>query len=58
MTRKPKPYATGHDELDRDLSLQEEVKAAGQTLIAAVKAKRAGTPPESSIPKIKMPRQK
>jgi multimeric flavodoxin WrbA len=52
------PYATGHEELDRDLSLQEEVKAVAQTLIAAVKAKRAGTPLESSIAKIKMPRQK
>jgi multimeric flavodoxin WrbA len=53
-----KPYATGHEELDRDASVQEEVRGAAQTLIAAVKAKRAGTSVTSPSAKIKMLRQK
>ena len=51
-----KPYATSHEGLDRDLSLQDEVKVAAQTL-AAVKAKRAGSA-KSAAAKIRMPRQK
>ena len=51
-----KPYATSHEGLDRDLSLQDEVKVAPQTL-AAVKAKRAGSA-KSAAAKIRMPRQK
>lgn len=37
-----KPYATSHDELDRDLVLQEEVRNAARTLAEAVNAKRDG----------------
>jgi multimeric flavodoxin WrbA len=53
-----KPYATSHEELDRDLSFQEEVKVAARTLIAALKAKRADTSCKSAVAKIRMPRQK
>jgi multimeric flavodoxin WrbA len=37
-----KPYATSHDELDRDTDVQDEVRNAALTLLDAVKAKRAG----------------
>jgi multimeric flavodoxin WrbA len=37
-----KPYATSHDELDADESIQEEVRNAARTLLEAVKAKRSG----------------
>ena len=37
-----KPYATSHDELDRDTALQEEVRNAARTLSEALKAQRAG----------------
>jgi hypothetical protein len=36
------PYATSHDELDKDLALQEEVRNAARTLLEAVLAQRAG----------------
>ncbi len=53
-----KPYATSHEELDRDQNLQEEVKIAAKTLIAALKAKRAGNSRKSAVAKLRMPRQK
>ncbi len=37
-----KPYATSHDELDADRDVQEEVRNVARTLVAAVKADRAG----------------
>ncbi|WP_457092135.1 flavodoxin family protein [Microvirga sp. P5_D2] len=37
-----KPYATSHEELDRDTDIQDEVRNAAWTLLDAVKAKRAG----------------
>lgn len=36
-----KPYATSHEELDRDLDIQSEVRNAAWTLLDAVKAKRS-----------------
>ena len=36
------PYATSHDELDRDLAVQEEVRNATRTLLEGVRATRAG----------------
>ena len=36
------PYATSHDALDRDAALQEEVRNAARTLVAAVRLKRSG----------------
>jgi len=38
-----KPYATSHEELDKDLAIQGEVKNAARTLCEAVKGVRAGT---------------
>ncbi|MFW2830779.1 flavodoxin family protein [Sphingomonas sp. ID0503] len=37
-----KPYATSHDELDRDRDIQEEVRNAARTLGEALRAQRAG----------------
>jgi multimeric flavodoxin WrbA len=37
-----KPYATSHDELDRDLDVQEEVGNAARTLLRAVQEQRKG----------------
>jgi len=37
-----KPYATSHDELDRDDDIQEEVRNAARTLLRAVQEQRAG----------------
>jgi hypothetical protein len=37
-----KPYATGHEELDRDVCVQEEVRGAAQTLIASVSSFPSG----------------
>lgn len=37
-----KPYATNHEELDRDEAIQEETRNAARTLLEAVEAKRAG----------------
>jgi multimeric flavodoxin WrbA len=36
------PYATSHDELDRDHAIQGEVENAARTLAEAVRAKRSG----------------
>ena len=36
------PYATSHDSLDRDTAMQEEVRNAARTLLAAVAAWRSG----------------
>jgi multimeric flavodoxin WrbA len=36
------PYATSHDALDKDTAMQEEVRNAARTLLAAVAAWRAG----------------
>ena len=36
------PYATSHESLDRDESLQEEVRNAARALVSAVKELRAG----------------
>jgi multimeric flavodoxin WrbA len=36
------PYATSHEELDRDLAVQEEVRNAARALLEAVQATRAG----------------
>ena len=38
-----KPYATSHEELDRDEAIQEEVRNAARTLAEAVEAKRAAS---------------
>jgi len=37
-----KPYATSHQELDRDEALQEEVRNAARTLVEGIKAVRSG----------------
>lgn len=37
-----RPYATSHDDLDRDLDLQDEVRNAARTLVQAVKMLRQG----------------
>jgi hypothetical protein len=37
-----KPYATSHEELDRDEAIQEETRNAARALLQAVEAKRAG----------------
>lgn len=36
------PYATSHAALDADTAVQEEVRNAARTLVAAIRAKRAG----------------
>ena len=36
------PYATSHDELDRDTAFQEEVRNAARSLVEAVKLVRRG----------------
>jgi multimeric flavodoxin WrbA len=36
------PYATSHEELDKDLCIQEEVRNAARTLLRAVQEQRAG----------------
>ena len=36
------PYATSHDDLDRDTAFQEEVRNAARSLVEAVKLMRAG----------------
>lgn len=41
-----KPYATSHDDLDKDTDFQEEVRNAARTLVAAVKLQRAGKLPQ------------
>ncbi len=36
------PYATSHDDLDRDTAFQEEVRNAARSLVEAVKLSRSG----------------
>jgi hypothetical protein len=36
------PYATSHDDLDRDTDFQEDVRNAARTLVQAVKDRRSG----------------
>jgi multimeric flavodoxin WrbA len=52
-----KPYATSHDELDRDLEMQEEVRNAARTLAQAVLAQRAGGNEIAGVD-LKQPREK
>jgi multimeric flavodoxin WrbA len=52
-----KPYATSHEELDRDEALQEEVRNAAKTLLEGVKLNRAGKFAVAGI-ELKQPRQK
>ena len=51
------PYATSHDDLDKDVAFQEEVRNAAHSLIAAVKQLRRGElkPPDAGL---RAPRQK
>jgi multimeric flavodoxin WrbA len=46
-----RPYATSHDDLDRDLDFQTEVKNAARTLARAVKLLRRGAlePPDAGL---------
>jgi multimeric flavodoxin WrbA len=52
-----RPYATSHDDLDKDTAFQEEVRNAARSLIAAVKQLRQGElkPPDAGL---RAPRQK
>ena len=45
------PYATSHDALDRDRSVQAEVRNAARALVTAVRGVRAGTlrPPDRAL---------
>ena len=45
------PYATSHDDLDRDAGFQEEVRNAARALVEAVKRLRKGglTPPDDGL---------
>ena len=45
------PYATSHDDLDRDLDFQEDVRNAARGLMQAVKDRRAGKlqPPDRGL---------
>ena len=36
------PYATSHEELDRDHAVQDEVRNAARTLLEAIQASRSG----------------
>ena len=51
-----KPYATSHAELDADAAVQDEVRFAARTLVAAVNAKRAGS--LTAMPELAAPREK
>ena len=53
-----KPYATSHEDLDRDKDLQEEVRLTALTLIKALKARRSIPMVSAATAKIRMPRQK
>ncbi len=46
-----RPYATSHDDLDRDKGLQEEVRNVARSVVEAVKQLRAGT---LSVPDAKL----
>jgi multimeric flavodoxin WrbA len=52
-----RPYATSHDDLDKDTAFQEEVRNAARSLIVAVKRLRQGElkPPDAGL---RAPRQK
>jgi len=52
-----RPYATSHDDLDRDTAFQEEVRNAARSLVAAVQQLRRGElkPPDAGL---REPRQK
>ena len=52
-----RPYATSHDDLDRDTAFQEEVRNAARALVTAVKQLRRGElkPPDAGL---RSPRQK
>jgi multimeric flavodoxin WrbA len=52
-----KPYATSHDELDRDEAIQREVANAAITLVDAIDATRSGRP-ASADAALADPRQK
>ena len=52
-----KPYATNHVELDADSAVQDEVRNAARTLVAAVRAKCEGKW-VSAGERLKAPRQK
>jgi len=52
-----KPYATSHEELDRDLDVQAEMRNAAWTLLNAVLSKRAGHWAEAGE-RLQEPRQK
>jgi multimeric flavodoxin WrbA len=45
------PYATSHDDLDRDKDFQEDVRNAARALVQAVKDRRSGTlqPPDRGL---------
>jgi len=45
------PYATSHDDLDRDTDFQEDVRNAARTLVQAVKDRRSGKlePPDRGL---------
>ena len=51
------PYATSHDDLDRDTDFQEDVRNAARALVQAVKDRRSGKlePPDRGLHE---PRQK
>jgi hypothetical protein len=51
------PYATSHDDLDRDTDFQEEVRNAARALAAAVEQLRRGEirPPDAGL---RQPREK
>jgi multimeric flavodoxin WrbA len=51
------PYATSHDELDKDEAVQEEVRNAARTLLEGVKLNRAGKFGSAGTD-LKQPRQK
>jgi hypothetical protein len=51
------PYATSHDELDRDPAFQEEVRNAARSLVQAVKLARAGALPQPDA-ELQSPRKK
>jgi hypothetical protein len=36
------PYATNHDELERDQAIQQELRNAARTLLEAIQATRSG----------------
>jgi hypothetical protein len=51
------PYATSHDDLDRDGAFQEEVRNAARSLAQAVKLLRAGALPQPDAD-LQSPRKK